>query len=276
MKNSIIKGLFCLLTIVAFNSCTETIELDLNTPNNIRLVVNGELTTEAKSHLVQLNLTTDYFKEGVADPAENAIVSISDGTITETLIESSPGFYYTSEDYFGEENKTYTLNIEYDGELYTSSSTIYPVAPIDSINYEFFEATETAFEEEEAHYTLYAYFQEPEEIGQYYLFKYTINQEPAGDLRDWFFTDDAFVNGNYIGDADFFDFGAEVGDTVTFESYSISKAGYDYLTAILLETEFRGGLFDGAPANVPSNISNGALGFFMTMDVEKSNMVVLD
>ena len=30
----------------------------------------------------------------------------------------------------------------------------------------------------------------------------------------------------------------------------------------MLETEWRGGLFDSPPANVPSNVSNGALGYF--------------
>ena len=281
MKNYFISNLFVVFAFVAiFASCTETIELDLNTDNNIRLVVDAELSTETKAHLVKLNLTKDYFKEGESDAAENAIVSISNGTDTETLEELTPGHYYTSEGFYGEENETYTLRIEYGGEVYTSTSTIYPVMPIDSISYEIFETVEGGFdddeEEEDPDYSLYAFFQEPATPNQYYLFKHTINHKPSEDILDWFFTEDILVNGNYIADADFFDFDAEIGDTVTFEAYSISEEGYEYLNAILLETEFRGGLFDGAPANVPSNMSNGALGSFITVDVERSSLIIED
>lgn len=274
MKNQnkfITLVLFFLLVLA---SCTEPIELELNTDNNIRLVVDAQLTTETKPHLVQLNLTKDYFKEGESNAAENAVVTLSDGVTTETLSETTPGHYYTSEDYAGEENKTYTLRIEYNEEVYTSTSTIYPVMPIDSIDYEFFEAVENFFDEDDPYYALYAYFQEPPREGDHYIFKYTINNEPSDNMLDWFFTDDFLVNGSYIADADFFDFDAEIGDIVTFEAYSTSEQTFDYLNAILLETEFRGGLFDGAPANVPSNISNGAVGAFVTMDVEKKSIEI--
>jgi len=205
-------------------------------------------------------------------------VTISDGTLTENLVETTPGHYYTSEEYFGEENKTYDLRIEYGGEVYTSTSTIDPVTSIDSVAYDLAEIDEDDEEDEDYVYEpfgIYPYFQEPNTPNQHYLFKLSINGVPYTDeMIDWFFTDDTFVNGNYIEDAEFFNFNAMPGDSVTFEIYSISEAAYDYLNAMLLETEFRGGLFDGAPANVPSNMSNGALGAFLTMDVEKASLIM--
>jgi hypothetical protein len=44
--------------------------------------------------------------------------------------------------------------------------------------------------------------------------------------------------------------------------YSLSNEHQAFLRSLLMETEWRGGLFDVQPANVKSNLSNGAWGFF--------------
>ena len=93
MKNQNILTIIVLLSTLVWASCTEPIELELNTDNNIRLVVDAQLTTETKPHLVQLNQTSDYFKEGEAEAAENAVVTLSDGVTIETLNETTPGHY---------------------------------------------------------------------------------------------------------------------------------------------------------------------------------------
>jgi hypothetical protein len=54
---------------------------------------------------------------------------------------------------------------------------------------------------------------------------------------------------------------------------SISKAYYDFLTALMIETVWRGTPWDGPPANIPGNISNGGKGFFRASAVtRKSNI----
>ena len=264
--------LYIILLSLTYVSCTEPIDLELNTNDNVRLVVDAQLTTETKAHLVDLSLTTDYFKEGTPDRATNAIVTITNGSVVEELKELEPGKYFTSSDYTGVENENYTLEIDYDGKTYSSNSTIEPVATLDSINYVSYEPFD---DEDTDNYSVVAYFQEPSELGNYYLFKMRINGEYwTGGIEDWFFTDDSTVNGSYIGDAEFFSFYAEPGDTISFEQFSISKETYENLNAILLETVWRGGLFDGAPANVPSNINNGAIGAFITADLESKDIVI--
>jgi len=277
MKNLIYTAIIISL---ALSACTEPIDLELNKEENVRLVVDALITTESKAHLVDLSLTSDYFKEGTADRARDAIVTISDGNTTETLSELEPGKYYTSESYAGEVNKTYTLTIDYNEEIYSSTSILPSVATLDSIQVEYFEPIIIPGEEEEEtgpadNYMVFPYFQEPSTPGDYYIFKMLINGEYfTGSIEDWFFTDDVAVNGSYIGDAEFFRFYAEPGDTITFEQFSMTEEVYDNLQAVLLETVFRGGLFDGAPANVPSNISNGAVGAFIAADIETKSVVI--
>jgi len=82
------------------------------------------------------------------------------------------------------------------------------------------------------------------------------------------------VDGGYIADAEFWSFLALPGDVIRYEQLSVSKDIYENLNATLLETEWRGGLFDGAPANVPSNIDNGAVGAFIVADIEAMELVI--
>jgi hypothetical protein len=49
--------------------------------------------------------------------------------------------------------------------------------------------------------------------------------------------------------------------------YALSEEAHDYLLAITDQTEYRGGLFDTPPANVPTNIRGGGFGFFITAAV---------
>jgi len=266
------------IIIVGLSSCTEQIELDLNTDDNIRLVVDALLTTETKAHLVDLTLTTDYFQEGMPDPAQNATVTISDGSITEILTEIEPGKYYTTDGFTGEENKTYTLEIDYNGKTHIGESELLPVATLDSIqvvDYEDFIPPGQEEEENPDNYAVMPLFQDPPNPDNFYVFKMLINGEYfTGSIQDWFFTTDDAVNGSYIRDAEFFTFYAEPGDTITFEQLSITEEVYNNLNATLLETVFRGGLFDGAPANVPSNINNGAVGVFIAADIERKSVII--
>ncbi len=52
------------------------------------------------------------------------------------------------------------------------------------------------------------------------------------------------------------------GSVITQYKYSLSEEHHQFISAVYAETQFKGGVFDRIPANVPTNISNGALGFF--------------
>ena len=52
------------------------------------------------------------------------------------------------------------------------------------------------------------------------------------------------------------------GSTVRVQMFGISKGYYDFLDGLGKQV-FRGGLFDGPPANISSNFDNGALGYFV-------------
>ncbi len=51
--------------------------------------------------------------------------------------------------------------------------------------------------------------------------------------------------------------------------YAISEPHYRFLRAMLLETEYYGGFFGSVRASVPTNITNGGLGFFSACSVKE-------
>lgn len=276
------KTIYILTFLVLFvSACTEPIDLDLNTDENVRVVVDAHLTTETKAHLVNLTNTRDYFTQGDPIPATGALVTLSDGSNTETLVEAEPGHYFTTDNYAGEVGKTYTLTVEYNGKTHKAVSEILPVASLDDVYYEIDEDNddESTIEGEngeiifETFYDIYGVAEEPDTPGNHYMWFVNVNGERyQKNYMDWFFVNDDGVNGQHI-DVDFFSVVAYPDDVVELEQLSITEDAHDFLFDIALEV-FRGGLFDGAPANVRTNFDNGALGYFITSDISTKSVVI--
>ena len=260
---------FAVLLLAA--ACTEPIDLDLNSGEFKRLVVDAWLTNETKAHEVKLTLTTDYLAEETPAPATGATVAITDGTETINLQELEPGRYFTPENVSGKPGHTYTLNIEYDGENYSAISTLHPVAPIDSLG--FHEEEDFDTDDDYGAYSITLYTTEPAGEGDHYFWKAYPTSTPDDQTRTfWEIAEDRFVDGNDIGGAEIIYVDANPGDVFTLEQYRITKEAFDFFLAIQYETVYRGGLYDTPPANVPSNVSNGAVGFFVTAAVERGEV----
>jgi hypothetical protein len=255
-------------------SCEKKIEFDLNKQENSRLVVEGNLTDQTKEHIVKLTRTSSYYESEPAPFETGATVSIYNGTTYHQLTEISPGIYKTAANYTGEVGKTYTLSITTsNNQEYSASSTIYPVTQIDTIITQIEDPIKgeggSGPDVKGMILSLNHYGPEPSTLGNNYMWMVFLNGTNLTPLvTDIYFENDEFVNGNYINDLaihqiDEFD-PILSADTLRFtvELHSISREYYDFLTAIIIETEFNGGLFAGPPANIPSNISNNGLGFF--------------
>lgn len=258
----IILPLFAVLSIY---SCTERIELELNDDNNRRLVVDAWFTSINKQHEVRLTETTSYYAPEEAPKVSGAVVKITGPDVEETLIEEEPGVYRTSS-IAGTIGNTYTLTIEHDGETYEASGFMRDCAPIDAVMVEFEEAEGDVFDFD-GWYVVHIDTQELPGLGDDYMWLTYINGEPLRDtLSEIVFVTDQFYDGLYIEEADIEYLEspgeASAGDVVRIEQLNIGRAGFEVLNGIMNETQWNGGLFDAPPANVATNISGGALGFF--------------
>ncbi|MDR4987988.1 MAG: DUF4249 domain-containing protein [Bacteroidales bacterium] len=131
-RNTILLSLGLLL----LNNCQEVFEHTIDSDQRF-LVVNGLLTTGQGPHGVNLSMTTPYGQTLPDSIITGATVSIKDGDGYEIFLEeTSPGWYYTSNDFKGVVGQTYTLHISTtDGLIYQSNpQTIKQPIEFDDMN----------------------------------------------------------------------------------------------------------------------------------------------
>ncbi|MBC8488589.1 MAG: DUF4249 domain-containing protein [Bacteroidetes bacterium] len=260
--------LILLLSTMLMAGCTERIDIDLGTTYT-RLAVEGHITTDTTTHWVRLSKSTDYYSNTPPPPVSNAVVTVNDGFETFTLNENDtlPGYYETLPDYYGIPGRTYSLEIELQEEIhgyksYSASCELKPVAPIDSIKVEYIEKWEA--------WDVKIYAWEPPSV-DFYTFNIIKNGVLITDTIDEIgISDDRFFNSNYTNGATVYylmeenpDEVVNPGDTITLIMGGVTKEYYNFIVELMDETfEYRNPLFSGPPANVSTNISNGAVGFF--------------
>lgn len=266
-----ILSILLFANLLVLSSCSEKIDIDLNEGQQ-KLIVDAWITNEPKEHLVKLNLSSNYFSNQPLPPAEGATVTINDeaGNV-ENLQEKLPGHYYTNPNFAGEIGKTYFLKILYKGEEYLSSAKMDSVPQIDSLQY----ILKDEDKPEDEKYNLELFTQELPGEGDYYMFYTYVNDELKTDtLYNVVYVSDLLVDGNYIANWRLPNVDFVKGDKVTLEAYSISEDAYDFFDAVIIESDRSGGLFETQPANITSNISNGALGLFFASAVSRDSIVV--
>lgn len=252
------KNYFAFLTafMIFFSSCQEVVEIDLST-SEPKLVVEALISDLNEPFTVKLTMLAPYF-ESSNPTVSNASVYISDnmGNL-DTLYHIGSGIYSTSGNRQGVTGRTYELLILHEGVSYTASSTI-PANKmmLDTITYIYNEAS--TFIEEGYNVILNA--QENGTTTDYYRFLFYKNDTLQTSPFKYFVTDDVQVQGNYIAAQTPYNF--QSGDTARVEIQCLDLNYHNYLVAVSTQTQNTGGPFDSPPSNPPSNLSNGALGYF--------------
>jgi len=264
------RKIFYIILAIALilNSCTKRIDIDLGSTYT-RFIVEGFITTDTMAHYVLLTKSTDYYSNTPPPTVSHATVTISNGDSTITLTEndSLPGYYETPSFYYGEPGRLYSLEIELTEEIggsknYSASSELMPVASIDSIQITYKEVWEV--------WEVKIYALDPPTEDFYSFEVYKNNILMTDTINKMGITDDRFFNGNYTHGVTVYylrdDYEPErvyPGDTIVLRMNGITNEYYDFLLELFEQTfAYRNPLFNGPPANISSNISNGGLGFF--------------
>lgn len=259
----VLLPLFLLLMV----SCSEKIDLKLD-ESEIRLVVEGEITNEPARHLVKITRSAGYFSNRPPEAVEGALVSFTDGDLVYELVEESPGRYVTSPEVTGVPGKTYTLNLLIDGVDYQASSTMKEVMDIDSIQLRPSSRTEGVYE-------ILLFAQEPATPGDFYMWRTYRNDTLLTDsISQVIFLSDDLINGRYINGLIVQTAEASPGDQITLEMLAVPEDYYQFVLTLMIESRWRGGPFDGPPANVNGNFSGNALGFFVAYSQTRKGLIV--
>ena len=257
------------LSVIFAAACTEALDIDLNEGENNRLVVAGEITNEPGPYSVRLTRSTSYFYNRPAPAELGATVTISDGEQTFVLLDDdNDGTYWTDSAARGVPGRTYTLNIKLtNGEEYEAVDQMPIPNRFDTIYYEYINE-EYGLTLPEYHYFFYASFTEQEGVDDCYLIYVYFNDSCYNsEFKDikW-----AFAGGFYDGCGLFEN--VQICDAnedsipkkpeARFDLFSVSTEYHRFIKEISDETFGNSTILQGPPANIYSNVSNGALGFF--------------
>lgn len=267
------KNIFLIiLSLFLVTSCEKEIDLDLDDQSG-SIVIEGNVTDQAGPYYVKITKSVAFTQANQYPAIENAQVVLSDNTgQTETLLYVGNGKYQTST-FVGQSGRTYTLKIQAEGKEYTSTSIMPAVVSFDGLDQDsFMVGGETS-------YTLLPVFTDPQPLGNRYLFSYTVNNNPkkyfsefSDNVNNGMANQRPLILPNDEGDEPD-DIKVVVGDTIHVEMQCIDDKVYTFYSALL---QLAGGGPGGGvtPSNPPSNISNGALGYFSAHTVRKKSIVI--
>lgn len=260
------------ILILICTSCEDAIDVDLET-SEPRLVVEASINwmknTAGNIQQIKLTKTTPYFNPDVM-PANGAVVTITDeDSNVFVFTEREMTGIYETQNFLPELNKTYYLEIEYEGETYTGSEVLMPVVEIESAE----QGIAPGFSEGEIE--IKAYFTDPADTENYYLYSFGAHNKYTLDVYK-----DEFFNGNRIF-AYYSNDELEPDDEVIIQGYGISERYYNFMFTLLSQTSDQGGgPFETQPATVRGNIVNKTnsgnfpFGYFRLSEVDEFIYIV--
>lgn len=246
-----------------FSSCEKSIKWELQNSDNEYFIVEGIITNEYKNQ--KIVITKSFYD--INDTGANVLganVSVYDGFTRFSFSEDSlsPGVYYSDEKFIGVVNRIYSLNIILNDKTYSAVTEMLPVIDYEPISYVFdsiiglyaFTNYPSQFSfDEDAMYII--------EIDRSNTLEYADSAYNAIHSVLYFYTLTSLdVTELFMPQSELIYF--PQGSVITERKFSLTPAHAQFYRSLLLETTWRGGVFDLDQGNVTTNLTNGALGFF--------------
>ncbi len=293
------RFIFCFAVIaVTLASCEKEVHITLAS-SPAQVVVQGAVETGQPPY-VFLTSTISFFSKIDLTTLQNsflhdAIITVSDGSDTITLKEyafdtgGTAKFYIYSIDtstpvsswMVGEEEKFYTLTINYDGKIYSAVTKIPRPKGIDSMW--FAQPLYANSKTPDSAKQLFANYTDPDTPGNYVRYFTRRNSEqfyPSDQFND------EVVNGKLLtqiplvagfeqtetvnADSMYYFY---AGDTVTLKWCEIDHKVYDFWNSFSYALNASGNPF-ASPINLKTNISNGGLGVWAGYGATETTIVV--
>ncbi|MFD2289115.1 DUF4249 family protein [Pedobacter petrophilus] len=264
------KRLFIYLMIatVGLTSCTKIIEIDTKNAE-AQIVIEGRIVDRLIEQQIIITKTVGYDEVGVYPKVPGATVKVTDSRGNNYIFtEKTPGVYVNR--MRGVSGVTYTMDVMAEGKNYQASSKMPNFVKLDSIGV----ISNSFFGEERK--TAAAFLVDPAKESNAYRFNLYVN----GVFFDRIYVNnDRLTNGNNLRIQLFYeandddDEGLKSGDSFSIEMEGIDSNIFDYWY-VLSQQDGRGPNQGTTPSNPPSNISNGALGYFSANTLQRINATV--
>ena len=255
--------IFGFVFLLVMPACEEATDWQLQPGNNGQLVVEAIITDELKNQEIRLSQSYNDLN-GLPIPITDATLVLN--SLTERFEwqadSTDLGLYHSSTAFFAKKGVQYTLTIDWQDQTYTATAEMGRVFPFGPINFRnvidrdsleiidvgpIYDPIEQAFYEIDIDWSHLI----PSDSSHAKLFFYTFNTIDVSEIirpskeRVLF----------------------PIGSIVHEKKYGLHDDFAAYLRTFVMETEWQGSAFDEASSSLPTNISNGGLGFFAVCPV---------
>jgi hypothetical protein len=264
MKLRFINFFFVYAALFMASSCEKVIELELNEAEK-KIVVEAVLKDNPGDNKILLSYTSAVYTDQNFNKISGAAVSVTDkdGNVY-TFPEDPiiPGYYHNPTFTVLPEND-YTLNVNIDGEIITSTCHSYAKPAIDSIIW--YPSPFSAIAADTIYMIDYFSVDNVNEVNHYRV-RIWINSVEQAEF--YYIGNDDFINGAAYN-APFFGADAYKNDTVLVELITLDKPNYTYLYT-LSSNESN----STAPANPTSNLNGNAIGYFGAFSTDTMSVII--
>lgn len=262
-----IKLIIFILTVIAFSSCEDVIQVKLDEGAPI-ITIDAFINDMRLQQKVRLTYTDGYFSQKTNEPITGATVHVKDVTsnLDYVFTDNSDGNYLynlTAIDTLGRVGHTYELTVTHQGNVFTSSSKMRRTTKVDSLLVKFTEGGGIGNAKSGYRFSFLG-FDIPGDTLDYYWIKSYRNGvffNKGGDIN-------ISVNAAYGAGADGFPFIPPIAESITpfgelfqkfdvcrVEIHSINLETFNFLTQVQTQTT-NSGLFATSPENVKTNIKS--------------------
>ncbi len=258
--------------------CEKDVILDLARKEGAFLIVDANISDNGNRQWIILSKSSSYYDVGKGEPFTGADVKISDGEriflFSESKEESLRGYYYSDQITFWLKEGTYNLVISTPEKKFTATSIYRKLPILDSLTLALSFATELGFTRDTI-YNILAHFRQLPAPNEYYLFNLYVNDTllTVRPNEKGLVSDENLKEYTSLSVLNINNQNIKPGDKLTLEMRSISRENFEFYNIFFVQTDLSGNPFAGAPpANIPTNLSTGARGFFQVSQSKKSSI----
>ena len=272
-----------LFALIIYACSSEELSIDdiVSSKNNHQfdVVVDCYITTELKKHYIKLSAPSKDVTNNQSDPVSHAIVYIANDDNKYSFEEIEiHGIYESITEFAPQVGQEYEMHVKVGNMEYFACEMPVVVSDIDSSQIQLPKRDMGVISSSKTYFLVDKHqFGYPENNKWLWLDDIPIEyfSNPFSENLYYCYTHSrAELQGLYPNNTYLYSFRGSPEDSITILKYSLSDNYYEYLIALFSETEWEAGIFSSIPGNLPSNLSEGAAGYFYIMDVTSKKITV--
>lgn len=271
-RNRLIRIMFLMFIPCIFHSCEKKADWEMQQGTLPEIIVEGIITDEFRVQEIKLSKPV---REVNAEPEKvsdaEVIVTVDGIVYSFHELAGQPGIFVSDVPFIGVPGKEHSLLVVYKGKIFSAKSGMVPW--IGNMNFDTYSVAKNGDE--------YAIQWKPRPYNPIFSFMYELLLDWSDGKKDTLDTHARMYNYTLptLDVSQVFPPAVETvkvpaGTLVRERRYTLTEGYAAYLRALLSETTWQGGFFSLASAKVPTNVSNGAAGFFTACSVKTYSDVI--